>query len=136
MKVYEITILGNAEIVYSKCTAYNSVSINIHNIYFLISYISYSLVYSYIPFFSLQSKEDSVTRYITEVVPLLEVPAHRTPAPQTTGGSRTNIAGGSRTNMNHLLTSRNSLHISKKDLARPLYRKDIFYSGSVLNIQV
>ena len=30
--------------------------------------------------------------------------------------------------------SLHSLSVSKKDLARPLYRKDIFYSGSVLNI--
>lgn len=30
--------------------------------------------------------------------------------------------------------SMHSLSVSKKDLARPLYRKDIFYSGSVLNI--
>ncbi|CAG5118604.1 unnamed protein product, partial [Candidula unifasciata] len=53
---------------------------------------------------------------ITEILPLLEVSA---PVVR-------NIA---------LPTdSLKSLHISKEDLARPLYRKDIFYSGSVLNI--
>ncbi|KAK3746737.1 hypothetical protein RRG08_059568 [Elysia crispata] len=48
-------------------------------------------------------------------------------------GSGSGGPGGSRTNMSHLSSMR-SLHVSKKDLARPLYRKDIFYSGSVLNI--
>lgn len=32
------------------------------------------------------------------------------------------------------ITSLHSLSVSKKDLARPLYRKDIFYSGSVSHI--
>ncbi|RUS82819.1 hypothetical protein EGW08_009439, partial [Elysia chlorotica] len=48
-------------------------------------------------------------------------------------GSRDVGPGGSRTNMSHLSSMR-SLHVSKRDLARPMYRKDIFYSGSVLNI--
>ncbi|XP_055865455.1 monocarboxylate transporter 2-like isoform X3 [Biomphalaria glabrata] len=64
-----------------------------------------------------------------EFSPLLEVPA---PVIKI-GGQRAGSYGGSRTNMLHI-QSINSLHVSKKDLSRPLYRKDIFYSGSVLNI--
>ncbi|KAH9504478.1 hypothetical protein Btru_062880 [Bulinus truncatus] len=64
-----------------------------------------------------------------EFSPLLEVPA---PVIKV-GGQRAGSYGGSRTNMLHL-HSINSLHVSKKDLSRPMYRKDIFYSGSVLNI--
>lgn len=65
----------------------------------------------------------------SELVPLIEVPA-----PVIRPGSyRAGSYGGSRTNMMNL-QSLTSLHVSKKDLARPLYRKDIFYSGSVLNI--
>ncbi|BFZ13915.1 hypothetical protein BsWGS_16954 [Bradybaena similaris] len=66
---------------------------------------------------------------VSELVPLIEVPA-----PVIRPGSyRAGSYGGSRTNMMNL-QSLTSLHVSKKDLARPLYRKDIFYSGSVLNI--
>lgn len=66
---------------------------------------------------------------ISEFSPLLEIPA---PVIRP-AGFRAGSQGGSRTNMMNL-QSLTSLHISKKDLARPLYRKDIFYSGSVLNI--
>ncbi|CAG5134291.1 unnamed protein product [Candidula unifasciata] len=66
---------------------------------------------------------------VSELVPLIEVPA---PVIRP-GGYRAGSYGGSRTNVMNL-QSMTSLHVSKKDLARPLYRKDIFYSGSVLNI--
>ncbi|XP_059179086.1 uncharacterized protein LOC131958215 isoform X2 [Physella acuta] len=65
----------------------------------------------------------------SDFAPLLEVPA---PVFKPSG-SKTGSYGGSRTSMLHI-HSINSLHVSKKDLSRPMYRKDIFYSGSVLNI--
>ncbi|CAL1534048.1 unnamed protein product [Lymnaea stagnalis] len=74
-------------------------------------------------------KNGTIPAIGSEFSPLLEVPA---PVIKI-GGNRAGSYGGSRTNMLHL-QSLNSLHVSKKDLARPMYRKDIFYSGSVLNI--
>ncbi|KAK7488006.1 hypothetical protein BaRGS_00020751 [Batillaria attramentaria] len=78
------------------------------------------------------SLPSNIHHHVTEVVPLLET---------------TVVNLGSEKNIwrlkNHLhgnkggATAGQSLHslsVSKKDLARPLYRKDIFYSGSVLNI--
>ncbi|BFZ25545.1 hypothetical protein BsWGS_28584 [Bradybaena similaris] len=53
---------------------------------------------------------------IAEILPLLEVPA---PIVHSAGAPPGSLR---------------SLHVSKDDLARPLYRKDIFYSGSVSNI--
>ena len=61
---------------------------------------------------------------------------------QVPASKRTLVTLGSEKNIWRLKTlaaktpvgSVHSLSVSKKDLARPLYRKDIFYSGSVLNI--
>ncbi|XP_035829718.1 uncharacterized protein LOC101846861 [Aplysia californica] len=77
-----------------------------------------------------QSQPQSKSHNTSEFAPLLEVPS---PVIRNGSVSQTGGYGGSRTNMSHLHSLR-SLHVSKKDLARPLYRKDIFYSGSVLNI--
>ncbi|GFO32962.1 monocarboxylate transporter 12 [Plakobranchus ocellatus] len=97
-----------------------------------------------VPSLSTPVKSTTHTTPGIETSPLLEVPdpsiaiGHKkgvgdykrnTSLTSSSGGNR----AGSRTNMSHLSSLR-SLHVSKKDLARPLYRKDIFYSGSVLNI--
>jgi len=53
------------------------------------------------------------------------------------GGSRTNMHTSSIRSLHSLYLSKNnmsSLSVSKRDLASPLYRKNIFYSGSVQNI--
>ena len=75
--------------------------------------------------------KELISQFTTEVVPLLSVPQS---AQGGSGGQTSQLAGGSRTNMANLHHSLHSLHVSKKDLARPLYRKDIFYSGSIVNV--
>lgn len=78
------------------------------------------------------SVPSNIHHHVHEIVPLLEVPDRKT----------TLVNLGSEKNIWRLKTVKSpvvgqsllSLSVSKKDLARPLYRKDIFYSGSVHNL--
>ncbi|XP_067677004.1 monocarboxylate transporter 14-like [Haliotis asinina] len=64
-----------------------------------------------------------------EGIPLLNVPEGKMVKPNQNG-----THGYIGKSAKSLIASHRSLHASKEDFARPLYRKDIFYSGSVLNI--
>lgn len=89
------------------------------------------------------SVSSNIQLQIHEVAPLLEVPGAQSRTTLVTMGSDRNL-WRMRPRQQHQQSSRapspsagfsmHSLNVSKRDLARPLYRKDIFYSGSVLNI--
>ncbi|XP_076457911.1 uncharacterized protein LOC143291736 [Babylonia areolata] len=78
------------------------------------------------------SVPSNIHHHVHEVVPLLQVPDRKTTLVNL--GSEKNIWRLKNVKTPVAGQSLLSLSVSKKDLARPLYRKDIFYSGSVHNL--